>query len=107
EANQSFGTANPNVALTILKEVIGEPRRETALFIERLQFVVVKTEVSISQFRMPDSYYSGVHTRDPQGAFAIYEQIMQTIFDDRWIFRVRVVSRNRDWSYFEPTVVRK
>src|SRR5205085_11687677 len=50
EANQSFGTANPNVALTILEEVIGEPRRETALFIERLQFVVVKTELSISQF---------------------------------------------------------
>jgi hypothetical protein len=24
---------------------------------------------------------------------------MQTIFDDRWIFRIRVVPRNRDWSY--------
>src|SRR5207253_11135254 len=42
------------------------------------------------------------------GAFAINEQLKQTIFDDRWIFRIRVVSRNRNRSYLTtPTVVRK
>src|SRR6266849_2570815 len=46
-------------------------------------------------------------TRDPQGAFAINEQLEQSIFDDRWIFLI-VVSRTRNRSYLTaPAVVRK
>src|SRR6266536_4167032 len=69
----------------------------------------MRTELPISQsFGIPDSYYSGVITRDPQGTFAINEQLTQTIFEDRWIFRIPVVSRNRDRSYLTtPTVVCK
>src|SRR5260370_14839673 len=68
----------------------------------------MRTDLPISQsLGIPDSYYSGVITRDPQGTFAIDEQLMQTIFDDRWIFRIGVVSRNRDRSYLALTVVRK
>src|SRR5260370_12156703 len=106
ESHQSFGTANPNVALTILEEPIGESPGEAVLFIERLQFAVMRTELSISQaLGMPDSYDSRVHTRDPQGAVAIYEQIMQTIFGDRWILCVRVMSRDRDRPYLPPAVL--
>src|SRR5882724_4621319 len=32
---------------------------------------------------------------------------MQSISDDRWIFRMRVVSRNRDRSHLASTIVRK
>jgi hypothetical protein len=61
EAKQSVGTANPNVSFTILEELIGEPPGEAILFIERLQFGVMRTELPISQsVRIPDSYYSGV-----------------------------------------------
>src|SRR5258706_5389765 len=69
----------------------------------------MRTEIPISQsLRIPDSYYSGVMARDPQGAVAINEQLEQSIFDDRWIFRIRVMSRNRNRSYLTaPAVVRK
>src|SRR5258705_9720103 len=69
----------------------------------------MRTELPISQFLgVPDPNQSGVITRDPQGALAINEHLMQTIFDDRWLFRVRVVSGSRDRSYFTTlTVVRK
>ena len=69
----------------------------------------MSTELPISQsLRIPDSYYSGVMARDPQGAVAINQQLEQSIFDDRWIFRIRVVSGSRDRSYLTTlAVVRK
>src|SRR6266576_6119292 len=69
----------------------------------------MRTELPISQsLRIPDSYYSGVMARDPQGAVAINQQLKQSIFDERWIFHVRVVSGSRDRSYLTTlAVVRK
>ena len=108
EANQSFGTANPNVALTIFEELIGEPRGEAVLFVERLQLAVRRTKLSISQsLGIPDSYDPGVHARDPQGALAIKEQIMQATFGDGRALRIRATSSHRDRSHLKAAVVRK
>src|SRR5258705_4725407 len=68
----------------------------------------MRTELPISQFLgVPDPNQSGVITRDPQSALAINEHLMQTIFNDRWIFQMRVVSRDRNRSYLPLAVVRK
>src|SRR5690348_6512178 len=105
---ESIRTANPNVAFSILHELISASPGEAVLFAEHLKFVFMDVVLPIFQFlRISDAYYSrAIPTRQPQGSISIEEQFRQIFPNDCGKLGLGVPATQRNRSYLARPVIR-